>query len=107
MISAQPQAERPRERCLRVGAQNLSLRECLALLIGSGPPGKGCLGLAADILQLAGADSEVEQEEIFFRGLESIAAAQLLPLKGLGVAGRARLLAAFELARRYSNLQLR
>lgn len=104
MISRIPQGERPRERCLRAGAHVLSLRECLALLIGSGPKGKGCLGVAEQLLQRPGKGlSEEEEARAFFNALESPGDALFVQTKGLGAANKARLLAAFEIARRYAQ----
>ena len=49
-----PATERPRERCLEKGARSLSIRECLALILNSGPKGKGSLGLSLEILDRPG-----------------------------------------------------
>lgn len=95
--------ERPRERCLRKGARSLSLRECLALLLNTGPPGTGCLGLARAILERPGAGLDgADRERAFFIAMEGSASAHLEGIGGLGPAGQARLLAAFELGRRYA-----
>lgn len=102
-IHSTPAAERPRERCLRQGARCLSLRECLALVLNSGPPGTGCLGLALEILERPGTGlDDASQERAFFTAMEVSAAAHLEGIPGLGPAGRARLMAAFELGRRYA-----
>lgn len=98
-----PETERPRERCLEKGARSLSLRECLALILNSGPRGKGSLGLALDLLDRPGSGlQEREQERAFFLAMEVSSDAYLEGLPGLGDASQARLLAAFELARRYA-----
>lgn len=98
-----PQSERPRERCLEKGARSLSLRECLALILNSGPRGKGSLGLAQDLLERPGTGfEETEQERAFFLAMEVSSDAYLEGIAGLGDASQARLLAAFELARRYA-----
>jgi DNA repair protein RadC len=86
-------SERPRERCLSHGAQALSLRECLAVLIGSGSGRRSALQIADEILQ------EHESEVAFFRSLESADGPRA---PGIGPAKLARILSAFELARRYS-----
>src|SRR3954465_3283717 len=92
-----PSDERPRERCLSHGASCLSLRECLALILGSGPPGSGALGLAGRILELPGTGLDAEESErAFFTALESSAAPHWdVDAAGLGPAGLARLMAAF------------
>jgi DNA repair protein RadC len=101
-IQTLPTSERPRERCLEKGPESLSLRECLALLINSGPPGHGCLGLANQLLKLPGDGlSEGEQERAFFNAMEISGQAHLQALRGLGPSAQARVLAAFELGRRY------
>src|SRR4051794_38343667 len=98
-----PLPERPRERCLEKGPSTLSLRECLAVLLGSGPPGTGALGLARAILQRPGEGlAHGEEERAFFTAMESSGNSHLSGIDGLGPAGQARLLAAFELGRRYS-----
>ena len=103
MILKTPQHERPRERCLRASAQCLSLRECLAILLGSGPPGQGALGLATRLLTQPGEGLGPCEEEIaFFTSLESRGTAYLNNVSGLGPAGQAKILAAFEIGRRYA-----
>jgi DNA repair protein RadC len=102
-IQNTPASERPRERCLERGAQSLSLRECLALIIGSGPPRVGCLGLANLILNRPGIGfSGIEEERAFFNAMEVSANAVIQDVPGLGLANQAKLLAAFELGRRYA-----
>ena len=111
MIAITPMAERPRERCLEAGAQSLSLRECLALILGSGPPKTGCLGLAHLLLTRVSSGlhnenvNRVSSEEVdraFFTALEVSGKSYLSEIPGLGPAGQAKILAAFELGRRYS-----
>lgn len=115
--------ERPRERCLKSGPDVLSLRECLALLLGSGPPGMGCLGLAHRLLERSlgrapipeknfEAKEESNSEAVFlysesewvshfFQAWEVHPEALLADLSGLGRAKKAQLLAAFQLAKKY------
>ena len=103
MITARPIDERPRERCLARGPQTLSLRECLAVILGSGPPGKGCLGLAQDLLSRTGQEpGSTEEEQAFFTAMEVAGLTHVSNLPGAGDAAQSRLLAAFELGRRYS-----
>lgn len=90
------QFENPRERMQRVSARALSLRELIALLLSSGPPGKGGLGLATDLLNAIG-----EEERALFVALESDLFLHA-KVPGLGDAMRARLLAALEIGRRYA-----
>jgi len=95
-----PLDERPRERCLKLGPRGLSLRECLTLILGAGPPGLGALGVASTLMDKLGAGLEGEaQERAFFMSLENNT---LGPIPGLGPASLARLQASFELGRRYA-----
>jgi DNA repair protein RadC len=85
-----PASERPRERLATHGAQGLSTGELLAVLWGSGPPGRSSLDLARELLTRHG-------------GLDDLARADPLELrqvKGIGQARAAQLAAAFELGRR-------
>ncbi|MGK5082857.1 JAB domain-containing protein [Bdellovibrionota bacterium FG-1] len=103
-INTLPLPERPRERCLEKGAFSLSLRECLALILGAGPPGTGSLGLASKILDRPGPGfTSLDEERAFFTAMENSGASNLNGINGLGPAGKAKLLAAFELGRRYAN----
>lgn len=102
-VSDTSPAEMPRERCLSQGARTLSLRECLALILNSGPPGRGALGLARSILDRPGSGlPESESMRAFFLALEVSPLAHLQGISGLGEAGQARVLAAFEIGRRYA-----
>lgn len=98
--------ERPRERCLQSGAQALSLRECVAVLLGAGIRGKSALALATEVVDRSSAGMQgYEQSCGFFTGLEGQGSEHLQSITGLGTAQRARLLAAFELARRYARFK--
>jgi DNA repair protein RadC len=103
IIGSTPIDERPRERCLEKGPASLSLRECLALIIGTGPKGVGCMGLAHFILSRPGEGlTQLEEERAFFNAVEVAAPGLLHGVFGLGDSNRAKLLACFELARRYA-----
>lgn len=96
-------SEKPRERCLHFGPSCLSVRECIAIVLGTGPPGTGCMGLASLIMARSGAGlGQDEEEKAFFSALETNGSAYLKDCPGLGPAGQARILAAFELGRRYA-----
>ncbi len=103
MIRNLCQKERPRERCLEFGPECLSLRECFAVLFGSGPKGDGCMGLARRLL-LEG-DSYDSLEDDFFRRVESYSDASIQGIKGLGPSSRARFLVTIEIARRYARFK--
>lgn len=101
-----PPSERPRERCLRQGAEHLSLRECLALVIGSGSKTKSCLDISAEILNRMGPELSIKNQEnsLLTQILEN-PSHPISNIPGLGDAGRSRLLAAFELARRIARYE--
>jgi DNA repair protein RadC len=82
-----PPEERPRERLLRHGAEALSSRELVALLLGTGTRKASALDLAADLLAAG------------LRGLPATLT-ELEGRHGLGRAKASRLLAALELGAR-------
>ncbi len=89
-IGAIPHHDRPRERLLRLGADALSDRELVAILIGSGRPGCSALDVA-------------EKALVEFGGVSGLARArpeELRRLRGIGEARAAMLAAALALARR-------
>jgi DNA repair protein RadC len=86
-----PLEERPRERLARHGANALSSRELLALLLGTGARGRSALVVA---------------DELLSDGLRSLAARSLAELegsRGLGRAKASRLLAALEIGARLAS----
>ncbi|UGB45539.1 DNA repair protein RadC [Frateuria edaphi] len=91
-----PSGERPREKLLEHGSATLSDAELLAVLLGSGVPGKDAIALGRELLTEAG-------------GLGALLgrADGPGPTPGLGPAKRARIAAALELARRSLAEQLR
>ncbi len=93
-----PARERPRERLLNSGVQQLSDAELLALLLGSsGLQGSNIVDLARGLLATHRS----------LRELLSADRATLLATRGLGPAGYCRLQAALELARRHYAEALR
>ena len=90
-----PSGERPREKLLEHGSATLSDAELLAVLLGSGVPGKDAIALGRELLTEAG-------------GLGALLgrADGPVPTPGLGPAKRARIVAALELARRSLAEQL-
>lgn len=85
-----PAPDRPRERLRSVGARALSVRELLALLVGSGGKGGSALDVAGRILGEAGSVRRLAE-----RGVE-----ELVRIPGVGKATAARVVAALELGRR-------
>lgn len=88
-ISELAPSERPREKLYVQGAAALTDRELLAVLIGSGSPGKGVNLLATEVLP------------IIDRRSGRVKIDDLTAITGLGIAKAAVLAAAMELARRH------
>lgn len=90
-ITDWPEAERPREKLLALGAAALSDAELLALFIRTGTRGRTALDLARDWLGQCGS----------LRGLLEAGPTALATLPGLGPAKYAELQAALELGQRH------
>jgi DNA repair protein RadC len=85
-----PAHERPRERLLRHGGDPLSSEELIALVLGTGAPGRSAVEVARLLLRETG-------------GLVDLARAnprELARVHGIGAARAARLVAAFQLGKR-------
>jgi len=93
LMAAVSPHERPRERLLARGAEALSERELLALLLRSGAQGLSALDLAGELLAEHGG----------LRGLAAARPEELATRRGVGSAKAAALVAAFELARRFDG----
>jgi DNA repair protein RadC len=96
MIKDLPVQERPRERLLQYGPEQLSNRELLAILLQTGTQNQSVFGL-------------VDQLMAHFGSLRDLACAtyeEMTAIKGIGPAKAAQVLAAFELAKRLSNTGL-
>ena len=85
-----PEEERPRERLLKLGADNLSNAQLLAIILRTGGGGKSAIDLAMEML-----DSFKNLKNIDSASIKEFAA-----LKGIGSAKAAQIKAAFELGRR-------
>ncbi|MBZ0157271.1 MAG: DNA repair protein RadC [Alphaproteobacteria bacterium] len=85
-----PESERPRERLLRHGAENLSDAHLLAIILRTGSGEGGVLSLALSLLERFHT----------LRSIDTASLAELSVLKGLGTAKIAQLKAAFELGKR-------
>lgn len=91
VIADLPPGDRPRERLIAHGAETLSDAELLAILLGSGVPGKNAIQLAREILS---------------DGMGALRAREtryLAALHGVGPAKAARIAAAFEISRRLNS----
>lgn len=82
--------DRPREKLVKFGPENLSNSELLAILIGSGTKGFSAVDAGRQLLELGGSISKVAKFNI----------EQIQQVKGLGPAKSITLRAAFELAKR-------
>ena len=82
--------DRPREKLLRHGVAALGDNELVALVLGSGRPRMGALGVANELLKAHGG----------LHGLIRSTADNLAQVAGIGTAKAAQLMAALELGRR-------
>ncbi len=85
-----PEPERPRERLQKVGPDNLSIQEVLALVIGRGIPGKSVMTIAQELISRFGNVQAISRATL----------EELSQIKGIGIAKAAQIKASFELARR-------
>lgn len=83
--------DRPRERMLKYGAENLSNAELLAILIGGGTPEKSAVALMEEVLETVGDD---------LLQLGRMGYDYLLRFKGIGPAKALTIMAACELSSR-------
>ncbi|GAB4183028.1 MAG: DNA repair protein RadC [Geothermobacteraceae bacterium] len=94
-----PEDERPREKLLRRGPENLSDAELLALVLRTGDAASGAsaLGQARELLARFGS----------LRRLGNARPGELQQVRGIGPAKTAELIGVFELARRFAADPLR
>lgn len=91
-----PSHERPRERMMEAGAEALSSQELLALVLGRGIQGESVLVTAQKLLSRFGSLEHILQAPL----------ADLLQIRGMGVAKATQLKACLEIARRVSAVRL-
>lgn len=84
-----PKVDRPRERLIAKGAENLKDSELLAILLRTGMTGKNVIEIASQIL------SKYSKKRLLQMNYED-----LVKVKGINSAKAATILAAFELSRR-------
>lgn len=89
-----PESERPREKLLKAGRENLSTAEILAILIRSGSGKRSALDIAADVMSL-------NKNGIKF--LAECRPEELAEVKGIGMAKACEILAAAELGKRIAS----
>ena len=88
-----PQEERPRERLQKIGVDNLSIQELLALIIERGKKGKNVLSIAQSLLAYFGNVAKIKEASI----------EELQKVKGIGFATACKLKAAFKLGEKALN----
>lgn len=93
-LAEQAQDDRPRERLRAVGPEALTAQELLAVLIGTGCPGRDALTVAGDVLQ---------RVQGSLRRLASRPLAETTSQPGIGRGKAARIAAALELGRRLAT----
>jgi DNA repair protein RadC len=86
-------SDRPREKLLELGAENLGVNELLAVLLGAGTRARSALDLANQLLDGNGG----------LEGLSRASPGALARVRGLKHARVAKILAAFELGRRAAS----
>lgn len=90
-IAQLSKSDRPRERMAQLGRTVLSDSELIAILLGSGARDKSALTLAREILHSAGGLRELARWNID----------EYITLSGIGPAKAIRVIAAFEIGRRF------
>lgn len=90
-----PEDERPRERLLKYGADELSTAQLMAIILRTGGRQKSALELARELLTEFNSVKEIEGASL----------AEFSKIKGIGSAKLAQLKAAFELGRRLMSCQ--
>ena len=88
-----PEEDRPRERFVRFGAASLSTAELIAIILGSGSKAKPILQLAHEIVARFGGLHQLAEATL----------AELLEIKGIGLAKAIQLQAALNLGMRVSR----
>ncbi len=89
--------ERPRERLIQEGAENLTNIQLLSILLRTGTRSKSAQGLAAQIMGKYKNLREIDKAPV----------EELLKIEGLGIAKIAQIKAAFEIGRRFIREELK
>ena len=87
--------DRPREKLIEKGSDNLTDTELLAIVIGSGTAKESAIQLASRILKDVGGLKKLAQKNVN----------ELLQIKGIGPAKAVGILAVFEIGRRKQNFE--
>ncbi len=87
-----PPDDRPREKLRQHGPEYLSKSELLALIVRSGVEGKNVLEISRDLL-----------DDLDLEGLSKSTTQELTSYRGIGEAKASRLMAVFELSKRFAR----
>lgn len=102
MLSSKPikawrEEDRPREKLLTRGAQNLSTSELLAIIIRTGSEGKSALSIAIELLEKFKS----------LRGIDKANLQELCEIQGIGITKAIEIKALCELAKRLSQEEVK
>ena len=93
--------ERPYEKCLRYGVENLSNAELLAVLLRTGTRGTNSLEMARNMLRTS------EQEDDNILAVHQLTMEKLKAIKGIGTVKATQILCLSELAKRLSKASVK
>ena len=96
LVKELPKEERPRERLVKYGANNLSTLDLLAIILKTGTKDYSSLYLAKEVLKLVKDVSD----------LKNISLSKLINIKGIGAVKAIELIAALELGKRVYEQKL-
>lgn len=95
-IKVWPKSERPREKLLQYGAENLSDAELIAVLLGKGVKGKNAVSVAHELLNELGC----------LRGVVTATKDEFAKVTGIGPCKYAQFQAGFEIFKRNLEIKL-
>jgi DNA repair protein RadC len=96
-IKEWPEGERPREKLIQYGAENLSDAELLAILLRVGNAGQSAKDLGRDLLEAFNGLSGIDRSHV----------EDLLKMHGIGIAKASQLKASIEIGKRVRSQQAR
>ena len=91
-----PKEEKPRERLIKYGVKNISNEDLISILINTGSKKRNVKELSIDIL------SKIKS----INSLNDISIRELMEIDGVGISKALTIIAAIELGKRVSNLQI-
>lgn len=93
-VKDMPKIERPREKLLKYGVNNLSDEELFAIILGSGTKGHNVLSVSKKVMKL-----------LRIKNYNNIEFGDLLKVIGLGATKAMQILSVLELTKRFNNKQ--